>query len=64
MHQMQAKMPGSSADGAIFVTAASQHEYPALRALVASIKRRYGKWQRVVVYDLGGISEHADLVNN
>lgn len=49
-------------EGAVFVVAANGPYFPYLRRILHSIKQVFGKDQKVIGYDLGGISENSAMV--
>ncbi|KAI1712298.1 hypothetical protein Ddc_12535 [Ditylenchus destructor] len=50
-------------DGAVFVVAANGPYFPYLRRILHSIKKAFGKEQKVIGYDLGGISENPTMMD-
>ncbi|KAI1711638.1 hypothetical protein DdX_10100 [Ditylenchus destructor] len=48
-------------EGAVFVVAANGPYFPYLRRILHSIKQVFGKDQKVIGYDLGGISENSAM---
>jgi hypothetical protein len=54
------KRPGDK--GFTIVTAASKTFFPTLRKLLYIIKNKFGCFQKIIVYDLGGISEDKNKV--
>jgi hypothetical protein len=55
-------MPGKP-DGAVFVTAANYKFYGPLRRVIANIKRTFGISQKIIIFDLGGITKNSTMVN-
>jgi hypothetical protein len=54
-------MPGKP-DGAVFVTAANYRFYGPLRRVIANIKRTFGTSQKIIIFDLGGITKNSTMV--
>ncbi|KAF7636298.1 hypothetical protein Mgra_00004285 [Meloidogyne graminicola] len=59
----KAKEPGEKKDSAVFVTASDKKQFDSVIALIGSIKHRYGKKQKIIVYDLGGILQNEKMIN-
>jgi hypothetical protein len=46
----------------VFVLASDANFFPSLKATIYDIKKLFGRRQKIVAYDLGGISNNKDMV--
>lgn len=59
MHLQMAKFPQRMT----FVLAANVLYYPSVRAVISSIIRVIGSYERIILYDLGGIVGNTSIVS-
>ena len=55
-------MPPMDIEQKVFVLAANVNFFPSLKATIYEIKKLFGRHQKIVAYDLGGISDNKDMV--
>ncbi|KAL3074665.1 hypothetical protein niasHT_038138 [Heterodera trifolii] len=59
--KIEVKFPGHQKFA--FVAAADKNFFPSLRRLIANIKQKFGCNQKIIFYDLGGVTENGKWVN-